>query len=112
MGSHAVYGADGVYRMESFEAMRPTVVGMYRMCWCRETAERNCTVNGDFSVSAGNFVYRGPNIRAVMDPYELGGGWGTFKVTAAGPNSERSTVSFFVDAPASGDYHMTASSIC
>jgi len=81
MGSHAVYGADGVYRMENFEAMRPTIVGMYRMCWCRETADRNCTVNGDFSVSAGSFVYRGPNIRAVMDPYELGGGWGTFKVS-------------------------------
>ncbi|CAE7763224.1 unnamed protein product [Symbiodinium sp. CCMP2592] len=80
MGSHAVYGADGVYRMENFEAMRPTIVGMYDMCWCRETADRNCTVNGDFSVSAGTFVYRGPNIRAVMDPYQLGGGWGTFKV--------------------------------
>ena len=27
------------------------------MCWCRETAEQNCTEYGDFSVVAGAFVY-------------------------------------------------------
>ena len=81
VGSHAIYGTDGQYRMESFELMRPTRVGFYNMCWCRETAERNCSEHGDFSVSAGTFVYVGPNARSWMDPYELGS-WNSFQVPA------------------------------
>ncbi|CAE7698059.1 unnamed protein product, partial [Symbiodinium pilosum] len=53
---------------------------MYEMCWCRETAEQNCTEYGDFSVVAGAFVYVGPNMRTQLNSYVLGD-WVSFKVT-------------------------------
>ncbi|CAE7213394.1 unnamed protein product [Symbiodinium natans] len=72
LGSLAVYDEHGEYKMRSFESMRQASPGIFELCWCRKTAATNCTDSVDFSVSAGSFVYTGPNSRSQLPPYQLG----------------------------------------
>ena len=34
--------------------------GIYKLCWCKESVERNCSLLQHFNVVAGGFIYAGP----------------------------------------------------
>ena len=59
-GAKATLSKSG-FRMDDPNEMRKADNGMYELCWCRETATQKCIEDTDFKVSAGLFVYVGPN---------------------------------------------------
>lgn len=61
-GGGAAIQTSGAFVIDDGEALSEAPTGIYQLCWCRVTAEHNCTLMEHFTIEAGLAVLAGPQL--------------------------------------------------